>query len=60
MKLLELNAPIVVKINVKWLIDVIKEMVLGLKAIVENHIEADVAVIIEGDFIHPEFTVGLK
>lgn len=46
--------------NVKWLIDVSQEMIPGLKAIVDNHIEADVPVIIEGDFIHPEFTVSFE
>ncbi|MGE5677766.1 MAG: hypothetical protein ACM3ZR_06880 [Pseudomonadota bacterium] len=46
--------------NVKWLIDVSKEMIPGLKAIVDNHIEADVPVIIEGDFIHPEFAAAFE
>jgi 2-phosphoglycerate kinase len=46
--------------NVKWLIDVSKEMIPGLKAIADNHIEADVPVIIEGDFIHPEFVASFK
>ncbi len=46
--------------NVKWLIDVSKEMLPALKAIVENHIEADVPVIIEGDFIHPQLTVSFE
>lgn len=46
--------------NVKWLIDVSKEMIPGLKAIVNNHIEADVPVIIEGDFIHPEFVASFE
>jgi len=46
--------------NVKWLIDVSKEMIPGLKAIVDNHIESDVPVIIEGDFIHPEFAVSFE
>lgn len=46
--------------NVKWLIDVSKEMIPGLKAIVNNHIETDVPVIIEGDFIHPEFVVSFE
>ncbi len=41
--------------NVNWLIDVSKEMIAGLRAIAQNHLEADVPVIIEGDFIHPEF-----
>ncbi len=46
--------------NVKWLIDVSKEMIPGIKAIVNNHIEADVPVIIEGDFVHPELTVSFE
>lgn len=46
--------------NVKWLIDVSKEMIPGLKAIVDNHIEADMPVIIEGDFIHPELAVSFE
>ena len=46
--------------NVKWLIDVSKEMIPGIKAIVENHIESGVPVIIEGDFIHPELTVSFE
>lgn len=46
--------------NVKWLINVSKEMIPGLMAIVENHIEADVPIIIEGDFIHPEFVVSFE
>lgn len=46
--------------NVKWLIDVSKEMIPGLKAVADNHIEADVPVIIEGDFIYPEFTVSFN
>ncbi|WP_024831702.1 hypothetical protein [Ruminiclostridium josui] len=46
--------------NVKWLIDVSKEMIPGIKAIVENHIESGVPVIIEGDFIHPELTASFE
>ena len=46
--------------NVKWLKDVSKELIPGIKAIVENHIEADVPVIIEGDFIHPEFVASFE
>lgn len=46
--------------NVKWLIDVSKEMIPGINAIVENHIETDVPVIIEGDFIHPEFAASFE
>lgn len=43
-----------VKGNVKWLTDVSKELIPGLTAIVNNHIEANIPVIIEGDFIHPD------
>lgn len=46
--------------NVKWLKDVSKEMIPALKAVVENHLEADVPVIIEGDFIDPEFTAAFE
>ena len=40
--------------NVSWLIDVGREMIPALKAIVERHIEDKVPVIIEGDFISPD------
>ena len=46
--------------NVNWLIDVSKEMIPGLRAVVNRHIEDKVPVIIEGDFIHPEFAVFFK
>jgi 2-phosphoglycerate kinase len=46
--------------NVNWLIDVSKEMIPALKAIVNRHIEDKVPVIIEGDFINPEFTLSFK
>lgn len=46
--------------NVNWLIDVSKEMTVGLKAIVENHMESNIPVIIEGDFIYPEFTTSFN
>lgn len=41
--------------NVNWLIDVSKEMNPALQAIVNNHLESGEPIIIEGDFIHPEF-----
>jgi 2-phosphoglycerate kinase len=44
--------------NVKWLKEVSKELIPALKAIVDNHLEADMPVIIEGDFIDPEFTAA--
>jgi len=46
--------------NLNWLIDVSKEMIPGIKAIVNRHIEDRVPVIIEGDFIFPEFTLSFK
>lgn len=46
--------------NVKWLIDVSREMIPALKAIVENHLESDVPIIIEGDFIHPELVASYQ
>ena len=46
--------------NVKWLIDVSKEMIPVLKALVDRHIEDDVPIIIEGDFIYPEFTQSFQ
>jgi 2-phosphoglycerate kinase len=42
--------------NVNWLIDVSKEMIPILKALVERHLEDKLPIIIEGDFINPEFT----
>lgn len=42
--------------NVKWLIDVSKEMTPVLKELVNRHIEDKLPIIIEGDFIYPEFT----
>lgn len=42
--------------NVKWLIDVSKEMIPALKALVDRHIEDKLPIIIEGDFIDPKFT----
>ena len=44
--------------NVILLIDVSKEMIPVLKELVDRHIEDKVPVIIEGDFIYPEFTVS--
>jgi len=40
--------------NVSWLIDVSKELLPALKAVIDRHIEDNLPVIIEGDFIHPE------
>lgn len=44
--------------TVSWLIDVSKEMSPVLKAIVDRHIEDNLPVIIEGDFIHPELALA--
>lgn len=44
--------------NVNWLIDVSKEMIPVLKAIVNRHLEDKLPIIIEGDFIYPEFTIS--
>jgi 2-phosphoglycerate kinase len=44
--------------NVNWLIDVSKEMMPVLKEIVSRHIEDKLPIIIEGDFIYPEFTMS--
>jgi 2-phosphoglycerate kinase len=46
--------------NLNWLIDVSKEIIPGLKAIVDRHIEDRVPIIIEGDFIFPELTLSYK
>lgn len=44
--------------NVNWLIDVSKEMIPVLKKLVNRHIEDKLPIIIEGDFIYPEFTIS--
>ncbi|EKQ56160.1 MULTISPECIES: hypothetical protein [unclassified Clostridium] len=46
--------------NVNWLIDVSKEMAPILKEIVNRHIEDKLPIIIEGDFIYPEFTISFN
>jgi 2-phosphoglycerate kinase len=46
--------------NVNWLIDVGKEMIPVLKELVERHIEDKLPIIIEGDFINPEFTKSFE
>jgi 2-phosphoglycerate kinase len=45
-----------VESNVKWLIDVSKEMCSVLIELANRHIEDKIPIIIEGDFIHPELT----
>ena len=46
--------------NVNWLIDVSKEMIPVLKEVVNRHIEDKLPIIIEGDFIYPEFTISFE
>jgi 2-phosphoglycerate kinase len=46
--------------NVNWLIDVSKEMIPVLKELVNRHIEDKLPIIIEGDFIYPEFTKSFE
>ena len=45
--------------NVRWLIDVSKELFPALKAVIDRHIEDELPVIIEGDFIYPELVATL-
>ena len=40
--------------NVEWLKSVSKEMIIGIKAIVDRHIVDNVPIILEGDFINPK------
>lgn len=44
--------------NVNWLIDVSKEISPVLKELANRHIEDKLPIIIEGDFIYPEFTLS--
>lgn len=46
--------------NVNWLIDVSKEMIPVLKELVNRHIKDNLPIIIEGDFIYPEFTSSFR
>lgn len=46
--------------NVRWLIDVSKELLPALKAVIDRHIEDKLPVIIEGDFIHPELVAAFN
>lgn len=46
--------------NVNWLIDVSEEMIPVLKELVNRHIDDKVPIIIEGDFIYPEFTKSFE
>ena len=45
--------------NLEWLKNVSKEMFIGIKAIVDRHIEDNVPIILEGDFINPEIISSL-
>jgi 2-phosphoglycerate kinase len=44
--------------NVNWLIDVSKEISPVLRELANRHIEDKLPIIIEGDFIYPEFTLS--
>ena len=46
--------------NVNWLIDVSKELIPVLKELVNRHIEDKLPIIIEGDFIYPEFVKSFE
>jgi len=46
--------------NVNWLIDVSKEIAPVLKELANRHIEDKLPIIIEGDFISPEFTASFN
>ncbi len=47
-----------VKGNVDWLMGVSKEIIPAIKAIVDNHLEGNIPVIIEGDFLDPAFAAS--
>lgn len=44
--------------NVEWLIRVSGEIAPGLRAVIADHLETGVPVIIEGDFLTPEFAAS--
>ena len=46
--------------NVNWLVAVSNELAPALKEIADRHIEDNVPVIIEGDFIHPSLTASFN
>jgi 2-phosphoglycerate kinase len=46
--------------NLEWLINVSKEIIPGIKSIVDNHLESNVPLILEGDFLYPEFMVSFE
>lgn len=46
--------------NVEWLVSVGREIAPAIRAVVENHLEGDVPVIIEGDFLAPAFACSFN
>jgi len=46
--------------NVNWLIRVSKEMIPALTAIIKRHIEDDVPIIMEGDFLYPDLAASFS
>ena len=46
--------------NVNWLMAVSTELAPAIRAVVENHLESDVPVIIEGDFVSPELVASFQ
>lgn len=45
--------------NVKWLIQASEEIRPALTAIIEHHLETDIPLIIEGDFLDPRFVATI-
>lgn len=46
--------------NVQWLQSVGMALIPALKRVVENHLETNIPIIIEGDFIHPHLMAAFK
>lgn len=46
--------------NVSWLVDASKEIAPAIRAVVQNHLESNVPVIIEGDFLSPELVASFQ
>jgi 2-phosphoglycerate kinase len=46
--------------NINWLKNVSKEMIPGIKAIVNRHIDDNVPIILDGDFINPEIILSFN
>jgi 2-phosphoglycerate kinase len=44
--------------NINWLKNVSKEMIIGIKAIVDRHIEDNLPIILDGDFVNPEIILS--